>query len=177
MVGTRSFSSSNQARKTPPLKTMSASRYDVCLVAGAERVPNTSLFRLSGSHRTGGHAQLLAQPRTRRISQFFGLDSTNGSSISPRPASTSVPHAVGFFLKLSRAAPLTASPGRASWFVCAQGIGTRSSSSWCQLKTTTSSGGATASSVGVAPPGFRIKNRSPSGAMSKGQDRPPGAAL
>ena len=141
---------------------MSASRYDVCLVAGAERVPSTSLFRLSGSHRTGGHAHLFAQPRTRRISQLIGLDSTNGSSISPRPASTSVPHAVGFFLKLSRAAPLTASPGRASWFVCAQGIGTRSSSSWCQLKTTTISGRAETTSP-VASGGLSIRNR-PSGA-------------
>ncbi len=46
-------------------------------------MPSTSLFRISGSHRTCGHAHLFAQPRTRRISQFYGLNRPNGSSISP----------------------------------------------------------------------------------------------
>ena len=70
-------------------------------------MPDNSLLRLSGSHRTCGHAHLFTQLRTRRISQFCGLDSPNGPSISPLPAWSSVPHAVGFFLKISRAAFLS----------------------------------------------------------------------
>ena len=132
-TGTSRFSSSNQARKTPPHRIENH-------VAGAERVPSTSLFRLSGSHRTCGHAHLFAQPRTRRISQFCGLNRPNGSSTSPLRAGTSLPDRAGFFLKISRAASPTASPGRASWWVRAHGMGTRSSSSLCQFWTRMSCG-------------------------------------
>ena len=38
-------------------------------------------------------------------------------SRSPLPAGTSVPHALGFFLNISRAASLTALPGRPAWLV------------------------------------------------------------
>ena len=97
------------------------------------------MVRYSGSRALtahDGHAHLFAQLRTRRISQLIGLDSPNGSSISPLPTGTSVPHAVVFFLKLSRAAAsrLGLHADSISRRIQAQGMGTLSSSSWCQLK-------------------------------------------
>ena len=62
--------------------------------AGAERVPDSSLFRVSGSrhvHRGLDDAHLFAQPHTRRISQFIGLDFSTGSSISPLRAAAILP--------------------------------------------------------------------------------------
>ena len=62
--------------------------------APAERVPDSSLFRVSGSrhvHRGLGDAHLFAQPHTRRISQFNGFNSSTGSSISPLRAAATLP--------------------------------------------------------------------------------------
>lgn len=78
-------------------------------------MPHTTLLRVSGSHRvhTGhDHAHLFAQPRTRRISQFYGLNFSTGSSISPLLADASLPNYALIFIGFREFASAATRPGR-----------------------------------------------------------------
>jgi hypothetical protein len=84
------------------------SRNPVRLLAGAERVPDSTLLRVSGYRRVHcdhDHAHLFAQPHTRRISQFCGLDLSTGSSISPLRAGAILPNAGLIFMRFRELRP------------------------------------------------------------------------
>lgn len=69
-------------------------------------MPDSSLFRVSGSrhiHRGLDEAHLFAQPHTRRISQFNGLNFSTGSSISPLRAAAILANTLSDFHEVSRA--------------------------------------------------------------------------
>ena len=73
----------------------------------------TSLIRISGSRRgpsAHGDAYSFALPRTRRISQFNGLDSPTGSSISPLPRRNILPKLDMFFISFRELQANTVAP-------------------------------------------------------------------